>query len=345
MSLGYLHSMRYLAAVFQTASLGGNSAVAETSSGPIWSSGPTPYSGAGEAPVADVAVVADPVHQLPAAEVVVPPPVLVEAAGVEGHHPGGTDPEVVVHLLGRIGVGAIVAGAREVGVAGGEPHLDALHFADVAVQHELDGPAEVGDAPLPGAGLPDPLVLLDGLDHGHALGKGVREGLLAEDVLACLGRLDGGDRVPVVGRGDADRVDVAPPDQFAEVLVGFAVLVVVAIVHLVDGGGQMALVHVGDGHHAAVGQVQKLAEVRPALPADADRAHHDLLRGGLSPEQPAGNQRRRGGRNGCGLQGLPTGNLAIESHGVSLLGKCVGGYIGWRDRLPGRRPASPSGGG
>ena len=37
--------MRYLVAVFQTASFGGNSAVAETSSGPIWSSGPQPYLG------------------------------------------------------------------------------------------------------------------------------------------------------------------------------------------------------------------------------------------------------------------------------------------------------------
>ena len=37
--------MRYLPAVFQTAVLGGNSAVAETSNGPIASSGPQPNFG------------------------------------------------------------------------------------------------------------------------------------------------------------------------------------------------------------------------------------------------------------------------------------------------------------
>src|SRR5262249_952146 len=43
MSLGYLHVMRYFVAVFQTACGPRNSAVDDTSSGPIWSSGPTPY--------------------------------------------------------------------------------------------------------------------------------------------------------------------------------------------------------------------------------------------------------------------------------------------------------------
>src|SRR5919197_1495081 len=100
MSLGYLQVTRYFVAVFQTASLGGNSAVA-----------------------------ADPVHQLPTAEVVVPAPVLVEAAGVERHPRRGADPEVVVHPLGRLRVGALGAGVLEVGVARRQPDLDAPDLA------------------------------------------------------------------------------------------------------------------------------------------------------------------------------------------------------------------------
>ena len=72
MSLGYLQVMRYLVQVFQTASFGGNSPWPSTSSGPAVVEV--------QAPVGDVAVVADPVEQLAAADVVVPAPVHVHAA-------------------------------------------------------------------------------------------------------------------------------------------------------------------------------------------------------------------------------------------------------------------------
>ena len=48
----------------------------------------------------------------------------------------------------------------------------------------------------------------------------VGQRLLAIDVLAGLAGQDGDDRVPVVGRGDDDRVDVLAIEDLAEVAVG-----------------------------------------------------------------------------------------------------------------------------
>ena len=55
--------------------------------------------------------------------------------------------------------------------------------------------------------------------HRAALGDRRREGLLAVDVLAGLDRVDRHDRVPVVGRGDADGVHVWIREQRLVVLV------------------------------------------------------------------------------------------------------------------------------
>ena len=89
-------------------------------------------------------MVADPVHQLPAAEVVAPPPVLVEAARVEGHHLRRADPEVVVHVLRRIGIGLLVARAAEIGVARrAAPPRRRLTLPMKPLTTSLGGPAEV----------------------------------------------------------------------------------------------------------------------------------------------------------------------------------------------------------
>ena len=234
-SFGYLHSMRYLVAVFQTASLGGELGGGgdfERADGVVRAAAEL---GVGEAPVGDVAMVADPVHELAAAGVVVPPPVLVEAAGVEGHHLRRAGPEVVIDARGHRAVGFVVAGAAEIGVAGGQADLDPRDLADVAVLHQFGGPAEVASLRCHEPVCQMRLFFGNGIDHGDAFGQGVRERFLAEDVLAGVGGGDGRDRVPVVGRGDAHGVDVVAGDQFAEILVALAVLVAVLRVDLLDG--------------------------------------------------------------------------------------------------------------
>ena len=74
-------------------------------------------------------------------------------------------------------------------------------------------------------------------------------------------------------------------EQLAEVLVALAVLVLVVLVDALDGLLEMALVHVGDGHHPAVLLAEEGVQVAFALPADADAAHDDLLGRGVVAEQ------------------------------------------------------------
>jgi len=64
--------------------------------------------------VGDVAVVADPVHELSATGIVVPTPVFVKAAWVEGHHLRRPGPHFVIDTCGHRAVRLVDARAREV---------------------------------------------------------------------------------------------------------------------------------------------------------------------------------------------------------------------------------------
>ena len=57
--------------------------------------------------------------------------------------------------------------------------------ADEAVADDLRRLVKLGHGALPGAGLPDDVVLLHRFDDGLLLGDGAGEGLLAVDVLSC----------------------------------------------------------------------------------------------------------------------------------------------------------------
>ena len=58
------------------------------------------------------------------------------------------------------------------------------------------------------------------LDQQRAFGGVVAARLLDVDMLAGLKSGDGHGRVPVVGRGDGDRIDVLGGEELAEVLIG-----------------------------------------------------------------------------------------------------------------------------
>ncbi len=75
------------------------------------------------------------------------------------------------------------------------------------------------------AGLEDDIVLRDRIDDPPALGDVVRQRLLAVDVLFRPSGENADDRVPVVGRGADDRVDVLAVDDLSEVAIGVAALV------------------------------------------------------------------------------------------------------------------------
>ena len=105
--------------------------------------------------------------------------------------------------------------------------------------------------PLPGAGLPDALVLLDGFDDGLLLGDGAGQRFLAVDVLLVLGGFGGDQGVPIVRHGQHDGVDVLAGHHLAVIVVGLAVLVLVVAVDLVQGLLEMVLVQVAGGDDLA----------------------------------------------------------------------------------------------
>src|SRR4029453_18046087 len=71
------------------------------------------------------------------------------------------------------------------------------------------------------AGLNDTVVLASGLDDLPALPNLVRNWLFDVDVFAGLNCPNGAERVPMVGRGEGDRIDFFILQQFADVGVAF----------------------------------------------------------------------------------------------------------------------------
>src|SRR5262249_34214007 len=127
------------------------------------------------------------VAQLAGAVVPVPVPVVVEAVLVEGALRRRPQPQVVVHLGGRLAV-RLLADALAVA---GDPGAGEGDLPELAGAHELRGAGEVRTTAPLGAQLDDALVLAGGLDHAPALDQVVRGRLLDVDVLAGLAGPDG----------------------------------------------------------------------------------------------------------------------------------------------------------
>ena len=108
-------------------------------------------------------------------------------------------------------------GKRPAAQSSRQPYGGFLEFSDAAVAHELAGEAETLRAALLRAGLQDDLVFAHGADHLPALVDRQRERLFGIHVLAGFRRGDVDQRVPVVGRGVDDHVNVLPRQQPAEI--------------------------------------------------------------------------------------------------------------------------------
>ena len=264
-------------------------------------------------------VVADPVHELAAAEVRVPAPVHVDAGLAVGNVGRGADPEIVVELGRRRRDGLLAEGLGEIVVTVRQADLDAPDFSQTAVPDKLGGAVEVLDRALPGAGLPDPAVALDGLAHGAALAELVEEGLLAVDVEPGPGGGDGQDGVPVVGHGDRDGVEVAAEQELAEIVVGGAIRVAVLFIDDALGLLQMVFVEVADGHPLDLVLAQERFHVGKAHHAEPDPGHDDPVRwrdGSVLAQGRSADDRREadrsgdtGGRLGEVLQELPPADV------------------------------------
>ena len=90
--------------------------------------------------------------------------------------------------------------------------------ADEAVADDLRGLVKLRKRALPGARLPDDVVLLHGADDGLLFGDGAGQRLFAVDVLLARCGFGGDDGVPVIGDGDHDGVDIVARKHLAVVV-------------------------------------------------------------------------------------------------------------------------------
>ena len=178
-----------------------------------------------------------------------------------------------------------------------------MEFTDSAVADQFaDETVQLARTAL-GAGLEDSAVPLHGLGDGAALGHGQGERLLAVDVFPRRGRHDRRDRVPVIGGGDADRIDVVACDDVPEVHVSVTTLVaacpaLLSVVVVDDAAGRLTaepgafpaflvpvavlvtgLDHVADRLDLDVVLRQEGPHVVGAHSADPDESHGDALAG------------------------------------------------------------------
>ena len=133
-------------------------------------------------------------------------------------------------------------------------------------------------------------VSFETLHHLQRFGDGVRHGLLAVDVLAGLHGGDGDGRVPVVGGGDQDGVDVLAVEHLPIVARGRRV----GLNFL--GAAEVAVVEVADhGHVAPDGQDRP--HVFEAADSCPDHSHGDGFVGRAHGAHGAG--WARGQRDAC----------------------------------------------
>ena len=191
--------------------------------------------------------------------------------GVVGHHLVRTAPGVPIQP-GWNGLGGEIALVRA-GIVVADDRLD---LADPAVADQLHGLAGGGVRPLLLAGLKDPLVLANRLDHLPPFADRVAQGLLAVHVLAGLAGMDAGQIMPVLGRGVNHHVDVFAVQQLAIVLVGLGAVVARPLL----GADH---VEIGHGHNSGVGRRRALTafanDQLPVAPAATDDPDADLFVG------------------------------------------------------------------
>ncbi len=151
---------------------------------------------------------------------------------------------------------------------------------DVAERPALRDPGSLEKVPagaLHGAGLHHPVVLAGGLHHLGALVHIGASGLFDIDVLAGLARLDGDVGVPVVGSGDAHRVDQFVGDDVAKVLDRLYLIAPARGGRL--GALERRLVNVAHRHRLKSAGIHGVAEVSGAHSADADKPDGDPVVG------------------------------------------------------------------
>ena len=194
--------------------------------------------------------------------------------------------------------------------------LDGPQFAAPALVDHL---AVIFQHPLAAAGN-DTTVTPGRRHHQRPFMEGPGLGLLAKGVLAVVAGLDQNNRVPVVGRGAMDGVDIGAGQQVAEVDVGLAILVAIVVVDAVAGVVAEIPPHVADGHVLHVAAAKEGPLVAGTLISDADSTHDDAVARRRAVAGPQGRLRNQVGASdrGCGRSLEKVSPVGTLFHGTAL---------------------------
>lgn len=165
-----------------------------------------------------------------------------------------------------------------------------LHMVDVArfpVAEELVGAyivrrvaaVEIHDA--------HPFGIAGRFDNGGAFFYGVADGFFQKNMRPGLQCLNGGQGMPMVGRGDNDNVGLFLAQAFAKIGIGLG-LVVTPFVHLGAGMCQLVLVHIAQGRNAHFSGSDTFSEDIKSPPTAADEHSFVLLLGQISQKWASG---------------------------------------------------------
>ncbi len=280
-----------------------------------------------QAPLGDVEVVGAPVgHHAAGVVADLPPAAAVVAAASFGvvRLPGSrAQPAVPIEALADGFLGQVFLLGR-----GTDVDMDRQHLSDPPAADQFAGEAEVALAALLAAGLKHAAVSSHRRDHVPGLADRQRQRLLAVDVLAGPGRRARDDRVPVVGRGNQDGVDVLSLQQTLELVVLVAALeragLPIGGVLLLDLLLRIAAldgVDVADGDHLDLLVIEEAAKMAAAHVSDPDESDRDSLARGLPAAPPQRGRRDEigggyGGRHP--LEERSTGHTVSVTHGPSF---------------------------
>lgn len=248
---------------------------------------------AAHGPMGNVEVVAYPVHQVTAAEIEHPAPIVVRDVGVKLLILRRAEPHLVVEVSRRFTegtAGTAAFGAPEIAAGA---NLNMGNFADAPVAHKLHDAAKIGEGALPASGLPDNTVLLDGVHDGASFGEGVPQRFLAPDVYPGTSSGDSHDAMPVVGRGKNHGVEIRFGKHLTEVLIARGHLTLVLSVDAPDETLQPTGVGIAAGYDLHIVEVAT-AQIVGTLSC-ADDAERDSITGGNEAVAP-----KCAGRDDCG---------------------------------------------
>ena len=255
--------------------------------------------------MANVVVMANPIHELAAAISEMPAPVPMMAGGHVGKHRRGAGPLLEVRALGIIVRGGV---AVVLVVSARQADRHRFHLADNAVEHQLHCVAKAPVRTLLRAGLKNRFLLRRFFVDRHAFGEQMRDGFFAVNILAIAQRLERLQRVPMVGRADDDHIQILARAQLAKIRVRVARLAAVffadrlrsrlAAELAVATAAIVCFVRVARGNHLNIRLTQERTHhARPAT-TRAGEGHSDAVarRHLCAPQHGTGNN---SGSNHC----------------------------------------------